>query len=169
MRTDRYLRLVDFGLWVLAASTAIVVGSLALGLVIGRDVVTGKYVMFVVGFLLFGVGSLMMQPSRPKEQVDAETTIEHRMGVDSSRQGPGDADGESGGDGASNVAKLRKGLRPQQTHQHRYEARLQEVGPLADTDLPFERRVSRSVKIFATGLVVLAVSFLLEVGLGVSV
>ncbi len=168
MTAERYLRVVEFCLWVLAASAVIVVGSLALGLLLGRNFVTGKYVMFVVGFLLFGAGSLMIQPSRPTDELDAETTVEHRMGIDRSRGSSSGAD-DADGDGRSGLTRLRNRLRSRQTHQHRYEARLQEIGPLAGHDLPFDRRVDRSWKIFATGLVVLAVSFLLEAGLGVSV
>ncbi|MHB9288087.1 hypothetical protein ACKVMT_13730 [Halobacteriales archaeon Cl-PHB] len=180
MNTDRYLRSVEFVLWVGAASGAVVLGSLALGLLIGRDLVTGKFVMFVAGFLLFGVGSLLIQPSRPTDDLDAETTVEHRMGIDRSNEdfgtggGTGSASqstsgGGGSGDDSSGLTKLRKRFRSQRTHQHRYEARLQEVGPLADHELPFERRIGRGWKLFVTGLVVLAVSFVLETGLGVTV
>jgi len=126
MRTERVLRLVDFALWVLAASTVAVVVSGALGFLIGDGLVGAKYGTFVAGFLLFGLGSLLIQPGR--------------TGDDALEGISGDASPE-----------------------HEYEARLQEVGPLADEHLPYADRVSRDWKIFATSIVVLLVSLALEV------
>ncbi|MFB6206644.1 MAG: hypothetical protein ABEJ05_08990 [Haloglomus sp.] len=85
MTSDRWLRVVDFLLWVGAASTAVVfvcgVPALALG---GPPAV--KQVLFVVGFLLFGLASLGIQPSRPHRdeqlvtaETDSEADLEARL------------------------------------------------------------------------------------------
>jgi hypothetical protein len=49
------------------------------------------------------------------------------------------------------------------------EAYIQRVPPLRDNHLPFDRRVSRSVKIFVTSLAVLGVSLVMEFLLDVQV
>lgn len=167
MKRVRYLRLVEFGLWVLVASTAVILGSLFLGLVVGRDLLTGKYITFAVGFLLFGIGSLMIQPARPHESAQFDRSTGgggvHSGGFGSASPGNGDGDSDSPVDPDVDISTLRKRVQSQKTHQHRYEAKLQQIGPLADAELPFERRVSRGVKIFVTGLVVLGFSFVMEV------
>lgn len=177
MNSLRYLQLVDLVLWVLAASGVIIGGSLLLGFVVGRDLLTGKYILFVVGFLIFGIGSLMIQPTRPHERAQMERTDGRGSSRASGPQGAGgppgpdepqagDADrgrAESRVDPDVDVSTLRKRVQSQRTHQHRYEAKLQEIGPLAEADLPFERRISRGTKVFLTGLVVLGFSLVLEI------
>jgi hypothetical protein len=173
MRSIRFLQFVDLVLWVLAASGAVIGGSLLLGFVIGRDLLTGKYVLFVVGFLLFGIGSLLIQPTRPQERAQLEGTDGRGQTDHGGNAAPGAGGrttdgGERGGADARvdpdvSMSALRKSVQSQRTHQHRYEARLQEIGPLADADLPFERRISRGTKVFLTGLVVLAFSLAMEV------
>jgi hypothetical protein len=177
MKSLRYLQLVDLVLWVLAAGGAIIVGSLLLGFVIGRDLLTGKYILFGVGFLLFGIGSLMIQPTRPQERAQMGRTDGRGPSRSSGPKGaggppgagepqPGEADrggGDSRIDPEVDLSTLRKRVQSQRTHQHRYEARLQEIGPLADAELPFERRISRGTKVFLTGLVVLGFSLAMEI------
>ena len=185
MRPARSLQLLEFAVWVLAASAAIVGASLVLGLLIGQDLLTVKYVLFGVGFLLFGIGSLMIQPTRPQDRVDTGGDVGGTGGggageggvgggLASGPPGGGNRGGGSGGDaddGGSDgrvqpdasVSTLRKRVQLQHNREHKYEARLQEVGPLADRELPFDQRIGRGPKIFVTSLVVLAVSFLLEV------
>lgn len=141
MRTERYLRLVEATLWVAAVAGAAIVASLALGLLVGGDLNAGKYAMFVVGFLMFGLGTLAIQPSSPNPGDDV----------------PDDADRGSDGDGAGGLVGG-----PSDDPEFGFEARLQEVGPLADHDLPHERRVDRGAKLFAASLVVLGVSLLME-------
>lgn len=159
MPTRRQLRLVEFALWVLAASAIVIAAGLALGFLLGRDLLTGKRVLFVVGFLIFGLGSLLIQPSRPRPDRESEPHV-GREGGRIVGNGDGEVPDEPVGEGTDAV---REQFETADTHQHRFEARLQEVGPLADHDLPFGQRIDRSYKIFVTGLVVLAFSFAMEV------
>lgn len=163
-RSPTRLRLLEFVLWVLAASAAVIAASLTVGLAVGGDLLTGKYVLFVVGFLLFGVGSFLLQPSRPRRARGAD---DPSAGEDAggSQLGP-TAGGDQYGtvrDLAGGLGGLRGRLDDREPAQHRFEARIQSVGPLADTPIPFEERIGRGYKIFATSLVVLAFSFGMEV------
>ena len=131
MRSETALRFVDLAFWVAAVALVIVAAALALGFATGEGLLGAKYILFVVGFLLFGLGSLGIQPTPPNKE-------ERRLSLD--------ADEET-----------------------RLEAAIQEVPPLRDGHLPFDRRVGRGVKIFLTSLVVLGVSAILEFGLDVAV
>ncbi|WP_459194965.1 DUF7555 family protein [Halosimplex sp. J119] len=55
------------------------------------------------------------------------------------------------------------------SHEHDFEARIQEIPPLRDDRVPFDQRVGRNAKVFATSLLVLAVSVYMEFGLGIRV
>lgn len=132
MTTERRLRLAEFGLWVSAASVLTVAVAGGVGYAVGRDFLSVKYALFVVGTVLFGVGSLSLQPSTPARD------RQRRLSVSA----------------------------PDQTH---LEQRLQRVPPLRGERLRFEKRIGRPAKLFATGLVVLAVSLFMEVGFGVTV
>ena len=128
MATERWLRVVEFVLWVGTVATLVTGVSLILGFVIGGGLLMAKYAMFVLGFLLVGIGSLGLQPQRPHKD-------EKPLVLD--------------------------------TSQNRLEARIQELPPLRDEQLRFERRIGRAPKLFVAGLVVLGVSILLEFGFGV--
>ena len=154
MRTERYLRLVEFALWVLAVAAIAIVGSLVLGLLIDQNLMTGKYVMFVVGFLMFGAGAIAMQPSGPNLEgtpfEENQQTAARNRGL---RSMFGNRSGESGvDDGAGD-----------DTSGTGFEERLQQVGPLAEHELPPEARIGRGAKLFVTSLLVLGASFVLEV------
>lgn len=161
MAGERALRLFEFGLWVVAASGIIVFASLGLGLLLGGDLLTGKHVLFVVGFLVFGVGSLLIQPSSPRREGGVAEKAQ-RTNPLIPRIGPED-DGASGDGWVPDTADIREQLGVPDTHPHRFEAKLGEIGPLADHDLPHGQRIGRSVKIFATGVLVLLFSFAMEV------
>ncbi len=169
MTNERYLRLVEFSVWVLAATGVVVGASLVVGLAAGRDLLTVKYVLFGVGFLLFGVGSLLIQPTRPHEMVEkgpgGQTGGRPRGGASGGRASDGGDDRSSDArvDPDVDVSTLRKRVQMQQSRQHRLERKLQDVGPLADAELPYDRRIGRGVKFFVTGLLVLLVSFAMEV------
>lgn len=151
MPSKRTYRLLEFALWVLAASTVLVVGSGAVGFVVGNDLVAAKFAVFLTGLLTFGLGSLLIQPS----------------GKGSSPQPPPSetdaADGGLLGGPGADMAAVRRQAETQANNEHRYESKLQRIGPLADHYLPFEERVGRNYKVFATGVVVLLASFLMEV------
>lgn len=84
---DRRLRYVEFALWV-GVVTALVVGvSTVVGFALGGSLVRVKEVLFVVGFLLFGVSSLELRPKSPKRDEkqlaplssDGENRLEERI------------------------------------------------------------------------------------------
>lgn len=131
MRSERALRTVEFVFWVAFVAGTVVAVALALGFATGEGLLGAKYVLFLVGFLTFGLGSLAIQPASPD---------------DGSKRVTLSSDDEA-----------------------RFEAALQELPPLRDGRLPVDRRVGRNVKLFVTSLVVLAVSAVLEIGLGVTV
>ena len=61
--TPNGYRYVEFALWVGSVATAVVVVLAIPSLIVGDGLVTLKYALFVVGFLLFGVGSFAIQPT----------------------------------------------------------------------------------------------------------
>jgi len=133
--TDSYTRYVEFVLWVGSVATALTLALAIPAFAVGDGLLTLKYALFVVGFLLFGVGSFAIQPSpRGRGPVTRLFSL--------------DINGEEG---------------------FAFERRLESLPPLRGKSLPAERRVSRSVKVFVTSLVVLCLSMVLEFGLGVGV
>ncbi|WP_435094918.1 DUF7555 family protein [Halorubrum sp. N11] len=60
-------RISEFVVWVGAASTAVVVACAAVAYAFGDGLLTLKYVLFVVGFALFGLGGVAIQP-KPKRR-----------------------------------------------------------------------------------------------------
>lgn len=128
---NNWLRIVDFTLWVATIASGIIGGLAVISFIIGDGMITLKYSLFIVGFLLFGVGSFGLQPKRPHRDEKLVTV---------------DSDSEYG-----------------------FEERIQEIPPLDARDLPLENRVSRNVKIFFVSIILLAVSYMLEVEFGVTV
>lgn len=61
----RSLRLVEFVYWVLAVAGGLGAVSLVGGLLVGGDFVGVKVALFVVGFLVFGIGALGLRPKPP--------------------------------------------------------------------------------------------------------
>ncbi|MFB6200618.1 MAG: hypothetical protein ABEI98_01260 [Halorhabdus sp.] len=126
-------RYVEFVYWVAVASTGILTVLGVSAFLFADGLLSLKYALFVVGFLLFGVGSFAIQPS-PRGRGPLSRLFALDLGGDSLLG---------------------------------FEQRLEALPPLSGTPIPLERRVSRNVKLFVTSLVLLAVSFALEVGLGV--
>ena len=129
--TSNIARAGEFAVWVGAASAGVIAACAVAAYVFGDGPITLKYALFVVGFVLFGLGGLAIQPKskrRDRERVTFETGAAWDV-----------------------------------------EDRLMRLPPLRGRTIPFEERVSRDVKVFATSLVVLAVSLLLEFVAGVSV
>jgi len=144
MASNRWLRAAEFVLWV-ASVAAIVVGvGAVLSFALGDGLLTLKYLLFVVGFLMFGVGSVGIQPRVRRPSM-------------------GRGDGES-----SPRSSILGSLSTDSDAEYGFEERIQRLPPLRDERLPVVDRVSRDWKLFAASLVVLAVSLLLEAGLGVS-
>lgn len=81
MTTELRLRLAEFGLWVVAASSVVVSLTFTLGYAAG-GAVSAKYALFFVGVLLFGVGSLGIQPTPPhrdRRRFSVESDDQHRF------------------------------------------------------------------------------------------
>jgi hypothetical protein len=127
------LRALEASYWILGATVMCMVGLGVLAFVFGEGLLTLKYLLFVVGFLLFGIGSFALW-----RKTRRRPTIWPSVDV-----GPVDELG--------------------------LERRLWELPGLRGEYLPPADRVSRPVKLFVTGLVVLAVSYLMEAVFGVSV
>ncbi|MFC7142272.1 hypothetical protein ACFQMA_20835 [Halosimplex aquaticum] len=125
------LRFAEFALWVLAVSAAVSAAAIAVGYLVGGTLVTSKYAVFLVGILLFGIGSLGIQPTPSYKD-------EKRVSLES-------------------------------THEHGFEARIQEIPPLRGEHVPFDQRVGRNKKVFAASLLVLGVSLVMEFWLGIRV
>ncbi|WP_435177491.1 DUF7555 family protein [Halorussus sp. AFM4] len=136
---------VDAAVYSLAvAATVFVVGALA-GLVLGGGLVTAKYVMFVVGLLAFGYGTLQLRPDPPWKTEEGE-------------------EGE---------IKIVREERPSGTvvnsrEETAFQAAVQRIPPLPWFSLPPDERVSVALKIFLAGLATLAWSFAMEAVFGVA-
>lgn len=64
MPTERRLRAVEFVVWVVAVSAAVVAATTVVGVAAG-GLLVAKFLLFFVGVMLFGVGSLAIQPDKP--------------------------------------------------------------------------------------------------------
>ncbi|WP_432419310.1 DUF7555 family protein [Halobacterium wangiae] len=60
---QRTLQLVEFLYWVLGASLSVIAVAGAIALATGGTLVTVKVVLFVIGVLLFGVGTIGVRPA----------------------------------------------------------------------------------------------------------
>ncbi|WP_416838225.1 hypothetical protein [Haloferax sp. DFSO52] len=126
---NKWYQFTEFALWVATVVAAIVGAFAVVSFVLGSGLLTLKYILFVVGFLLFGVGSFAIQPKSPRRDRKRVTL---------------DSDSEYG-----------------------FEARIQDILP-SEGRLPLEERVSRNTKLFVVSLVILGVSYLLEVGFDIA-
>ena len=136
------LQLTEFLLWVLIASTVTVVTSGVTALVIWTNLVAVKNTLFVVGTVLFGIGSVGIQPER----------IRHRA-----------IDTRSG-------RKISIGRFSVETNtEYGFEQRIQTIPPLRDNPLALSERISRDWKLFTTSLLVLATSLYFEIGLDIHI
>ena len=82
MTSRRVLRYAEFALWVAAATALIVAVCAVPAFLFGSGLPTLKLLLFVVGWLLFGIGSFGIQPERPKRDgqiVNLETGEPNRF------------------------------------------------------------------------------------------
>lgn len=82
MTSDRAYRLIEFCVWVLVVSAAVTLVLGFLSLITGGGLVLLKFLLFVVGFLVFGFGSLGLQPKSPRRDrklITAEGDEEFRF------------------------------------------------------------------------------------------
>ena len=142
---SRWLRLAEFAVWTAGATAAVVATAAVPSFLFGSGLLTLKYVLFVVGVLLFGLGSFAIQPESPAQL--------------RSEQSPSDR-------GATTRIPRPRQFSTEGTDEFGVEARLAELPPMRGR-LPFDDRVGRDAKLFVTSLLVLAVSAALEFVVGV--
>lgn len=65
MWSERRLRAVEFGVWVTVVALGVVAAAIGAGVLLGSGLLGAKYLLFVVGAALFGVGALAIQPDKP--------------------------------------------------------------------------------------------------------
>jgi hypothetical protein len=132
---SRRLQALEAVYWILAATAGTVLGLSVLSVVFGDGLLTLKYLLFVVGFLLFGVGSVALwRGTRRRPTIWPSVEV--------------------GPDREDDLA---------------LERRLWELPGLRGEWLPPTDRLSRPVKLFLTGLLVLAISYTMEAVFGVAV
>jgi hypothetical protein len=129
------LRVLEATYWVAAVALLLTAGLAVLAFIFGDGWLTLKYLLFVLGFLIFGVGSWTLWASTRKRP-----TI-----WPSVEAGP-DPDDELW-----------------------FEPRLWELPGLRGEWLPPRERVGRPIKIFLTGIAVLAISYVMETVFDVAV
>ena len=144
-RSPRRLRQALDALVYAAAVTGLVffVG-LVLSLLVGAGLVGVKYVLFLVGLLLFGYSTFQLRPQRPW---DTEKTDDG--GVEVVRA---DDDMESIGS----------------REQTKFQAAVQRLPPLSRYSIPPEERLPVGLKLFLSSLAVLGTSFVMEAVFGVA-
>lgn len=74
--TSNVARVGEFAVWVGVASITVVAACVVGAYALGDGAITLKYVLFVVGFILFGLGGLGIQPKskrRDRQRVTFET------------------------------------------------------------------------------------------------
>jgi hypothetical protein len=133
---------VEAAYWIAVVTAGIVAVGSVPAVATGGGLMTLKYFLFVVGFLLFGIGSFAIQPKSP------------RLGDKSKFRQP--------------VARIFS-MSLDGDEAFRFEKLIQRLPPLRDRTIALEHRVSRNTKLFLTSLVVLGVSFFMEAVLGVTV
>ncbi|NHN60668.1 MULTISPECIES: hypothetical protein [Halorussus] len=140
----RVRQAVDAAVYALAVAAVVFVVGAILGFVVGGGLVTAKYVMFVVGLLAFGYGTLQLRPDPPWSTEEGE-------------------EGE---------IKIVKEERPSGTvvnsrEETAFQAAVQRIPPLPWYSLPPDERISVAFKIFLAGLATLGWSFAMEAVFGV--
>lgn len=79
---SNWLRFAEFVIWVVVVGGAVSAGAIVVGFVVGGDLVGAKYAVFVVGALLFGIGSLGIQPTpsyKETKRISVDSTHQHRF------------------------------------------------------------------------------------------
>jgi hypothetical protein len=74
---SKRLLFAEFAAWVLAVGGLVAGGAVLVGYLVGGTLVAAKYAVFVVGALLFGVGSLGIQPT-PSYKDEKRVTLESK-------------------------------------------------------------------------------------------
>ena len=135
---------LDAVVYGVAVSFVVFVLGTVVGLLVGGGLVTAKYVMFVLGILLFGYSALQMRPEPPW---DTERTD----------------------DGEVKIIKERPtGTVVGSRTETKFQAAVQRIPPLSRYSLPPDERLPEATKLFVASLAVLAWSFAMETVFGVA-
>jgi hypothetical protein len=124
---------------------AIVFGAgTVVGVLVGGGLVTAKFVMFVVGLLMFGYATFQLRPEPPWGTERTE-------------------------DGKVKVTKNEpKGKVIGGREETKFQAMIQRIPPLSRYSLPPDERLSVGAKLFVASLATLAWSFVMETIFGVT-
>ena len=136
---------LDAATYAIAVAAVVFVVGTALGVALGGGLITAKYVMFLVGLLLFGYGTFQMRPDPPW---GTETT--------------------DGGD-IEVTRNAPKGTVVGGRDETRFQAAVQRVPPLSRYSLPPDDRLSVATKLFVASLAVLGWSFVMETVFGIGI
>lgn len=141
----RARQVLDALAYALAVAAVVFVVGAVVGFAAGGGLVTAKFVMFVVGLLLFGYGTFQLRPSPP-------------WGTESTE------------DGELKVTRNRpNGTVVGSRDETRFQAAVQRLPPVSRYPLAPDDRLSDGAKLFLASLAVLAWSFVMETVFGVGV
>ncbi|WP_128476955.1 DUF7555 family protein [Halorussus pelagicus] len=139
----RARKAVDAVVYALAVAGVVFGLGVVVGLVIGGGLVTAKYVMFVLGLLLFGYATFQLRPEPPWDTTETEG-------------------------GEIKVTKNEpSGRVVSERDETKFQAAVQRIPPLPWYSLPPNERLSVAFKLFLGSLATLAWSFVLETVFGV--
>ena len=140
-RARQALDAVVYG--VVVAALVFGIGSMV-GLLVGGGLVTAKFVMFVVGLLMFGYATFQLRPDPPWGTEQTE-------------------------DGKVKVTKNEpKGKVVGGRNETKFQSVVQQIPPLSRYSLPPDERLSVGAKLFVASLATLAWSFVMETMFGVA-
>jgi hypothetical protein len=140
-RARQALDAVVYG--VVVAALVFGIGSVV-GLLVGGGLVTAKFVMFVVGLLMFGYATFQLRPDPPWGTEQTE-------------------------DGKVKVTKNEpKGKVVGGRDETKFQSVVQQIPPLSRYSLPPDERLSVGAKLFVASLATLAWSFVMETMFGVA-
>ncbi|UPW01777.1 hypothetical protein M0R88_06660 [Halorussus gelatinilyticus] len=141
---SRARQAVDGVVYAVAVAAVVFVIGAAIGLLVGGGLVTAKYVMFVLGILLFGYATFQLRPDPPWDTTETE-------------------------DGELKVTKNEpSGRVVGGRDETKFQAAVQRIPPLPWYSLPPNQRFSAAFKLFLASLATLAWSFVLETVFGVA-
>ncbi|WP_227353157.1 DUF7555 family protein [Haladaptatus salinisoli] len=140
----RFRQVIDALVYAVAVTSVVFLVGGALSFSLGRGLVGVKYVLFLVGLLLFGYATFQLRPSQPW---DVDRT----------------------GDGVEIVRNDDRAEAIGSRKETRFQAAVQRIPPLTRYSIPPEERLPAAVKLFLTSIAVLGTSFAMEAVFGVGV
>jgi hypothetical protein len=142
-KARRARQVVDAVVYAVAVAGVVFGIGALVGLLLGGGFVTAKYVMFVLGILLFGYATFQLRPDPPWDTTETE---EGEIKVTKNEPSGRVVDGRG---------------------ETRFQATVQRIPPLSRYSLPPNERFPVAFKLFLGSLATLAGSFALETVFGV--